>query len=108
MRRRAHITFWIAFGAVGILLVTYLVLRFLGSVVVADREGQAVSATIVAGDGTTQPMHRIPGRMFIAIPRIEGEIAIRCRNGSVAHGGYVTPHMDGRLRVAGACRLVGR
>jgi len=80
----------------------------MGSVLVADPDGQIASAAIVAGNGARQQMHRIPGGMFAAVPRIEGEIEVSCRDGSTARGGYVTPHMDARAKVTGPCRLVTR
>ena len=108
MRRGAGKTRWIASAAIGGLLAAFLILRLLGLVIIDDPEGQVVSAAIVSGSGSTQPMHRIPGGRWIAIPRIEGEIAIRCRGGSVWHGGYVTPHMSERMTVTGACRIQAR
>lgn len=108
MRRGIGKTTWIAFAAIGGLLAAYLILLMLGTVIVYDPGNQVVSAAIVGGNGTTQPMHRAPGGFFVAIPRIEGEVGIRCRDGSVDHGGYVTPHMEQRLTVAGACRIETR
>ena len=108
MQRRSRKKRWIAVGVAGVLLATYLGLRLLGSVVVADPGGQVVSATILAGNGARQPMHRLPGGTFATIPRIEGEIEVRCRNGSASRGGYVTPHMDEQLEVTSPCRLAMR
>lgn len=91
---------WIAIGGACVLLVTYLSVVLLGYVIVVDHSGQVVSATIIGSDGVAQqPMYRLPGGRFVAIPRIEGEVAIRCRDGSVGRGGYVTPHMPERLEV---------
>jgi len=103
MQRGTRKRLWIALGAIGAFLAAYLILLLLGSVVIEDREGQIVSATIVGSNGAAQPMHRVPGGLFVAIPRIEGEVVVHCRNGTVGRGGYVTPHMDERLKVTGAC-----
>ena len=92
MRRWKPTAKWSAIVAVGFLLaacVGYL----MGSVVLVDQGGQIVSASIVASDGASQPLYRLPGHMFAAIPRIEGEISIRCRDGSARSSGYVTPHL---------------
>lgn len=107
MRRGIGRTTWIALAATAGLLAAYLISLMLGTVVVYDPGGQVVSA-VLFGNGKTQPMHRAPGGFFVAIPHIEGEIAIRCRDGSSGHGGYVTPHIDERFTVAGACRIETR
>lgn len=104
MRRGIGRTTWIVSAAIAGLLAAYLILPILGYVIVHDPGGQVVSA-VLFGNGKTQPMHRAPGGFFVAIPRVEGEVAIRCRDGSVDHGGYVTPHTDERFTVAGACRI---
>jgi hypothetical protein len=108
MGRATTKALWIATGAIGILLVGFPILLFLGSVVLDDPADEVAFATIAAGDGTTQPMHRIPGSMFVAIPRIEGDIAIHCRDGSVEHAGYATPHMHVRVSAQGACGIAAR
>jgi hypothetical protein len=89
----AMVAKWSLIGAVGILLAAGLC-SFMGSVVLVDRSGQIVSATIVASDGISQPLHRMPAHIFAAVPNIEGEIAIRCRDGSARRGDYVTPHQN--------------
>ena len=91
---------WIAIGGVCALLLTYLIIQLLGYVILVDHSGQVVSATIIGSDGATQqPMYRLPGGRFVAIPSIEGDVEIRCRDGSVGLGGYVTPHMPEWLEV---------
>lgn len=94
----------IAAGAIG-LLAAFLILRMLRLVVVADHEGQVVSAATVAGNGATQPMHRAPGGLFLTIRRVAGEVVIRCRDGSAARGSHVTSCADERLNVTGRCRI---
>lgn len=99
MRGGTSRTTWTAIGGACALLVTYLVFELLGSVIVTDQTGQVVSATIIGSNGATQAMYRLPWGNFVAIPRIEGDVAIRCRDESVGRGGYVTPHMHARLEV---------
>jgi hypothetical protein len=89
---------WSAIVALGILLAAGLC-SFMGSVVVVDEGGQIVSVAIVASNGASQPLHRMPGYMFAAIPRIEGEIATRCRDGSANSGDYVTPHLHVWIKI---------
>lgn len=84
---------WSAIGAVIILLMVG-VFSFIGSLV-----RQIVSATIVASDGASQPLHRMPGHIFAAVPNIEGEIATRCRDGSASKGDYVTPHQNVWIKI---------
>jgi hypothetical protein len=102
--RWAMIAKWSAIGAVGILLAAGLC-SFMGSVVVVDQDGQIISATIIASDGATQPLYRMPVHIWAAAPRIEGDIAIRCRDGSASRGGYVTPHQTVWIKIKsdGSC-----
>ncbi|WP_121114326.1 hypothetical protein [Croceibacterium ferulae] len=71
----------------------------MGSTVVIDRSRNVLSATITDSGGTTQALHRLPGRIFYTIPRIEGAIALRCRDGSREQWSYVTQHMHSWLHV---------
>lgn len=85
----------VAAGA--LLLAAYLWIA--GSAVVLDRNGQVVSAVVTDTPGRVQRLHRLPGGTFYAIPRWEGEIEIRCRDGSRQRGGYVTPHLHEWIQV---------
>ncbi len=81
--------------------------KLAGSVVVLDSERQVASARVVTGDGRAQSLHRLPGNPFYAVPKLEGVVEVRCRNGATARGGYVTPHMTTSLTVepGSECRL---
>lgn len=81
----------IAFAAF-IVAALFAGLWFMGAVVVHDPEQQVILAQVTASDGRTQPLHRLPGRLFYTVPRLEGTIEVRCRKGKVARTGYVTPH----------------
>jgi hypothetical protein len=104
MRRWKPLAKWSAIGAVVILLAVGFC-SFMGSIVVVDQGGQIISATIIASDGATQPLHRMPGHIWATVPRIEGDIAIRCRDGSASMGDYVTPHQNVWIKIKsdGSC-----
>jgi hypothetical protein len=68
--------------------------------VVVDETGGVVSA--VATNGVSeQPLVRLWSGYFYAIPDLEGHFEIRCRDGSRKSWGYVTGHIDTKLRVIG-------
>ncbi|KHL25456.1 hypothetical protein PK98_01785 [Croceibacterium mercuriale] len=84
-------------------------LWIMGSAVVIDRSGNVLSAAITGSGGTTQPLHHLPGRIFYTMPRVEGAIELRCRDGARGRWSYVTRHMHSWLRVgpgAGCGRVV--
>ena len=64
-----------------------------GIVVIHDAKGHFLSAVMTDGDHRTQPMQRFPGRLFVAIPQLEGDISFRCDNGPRISRVYVTPGM---------------
>lgn len=71
-----------------------------GSMVVIDETGDVEMA--VAGNGSPeQALHRLWGGYFYAIPRVEGTIEVRCRNGVRKQVGYVTRHMHTTVKVIG-------
>ncbi len=84
-------------------------LWFLGSVVVVDGTGDILSAAITDSSLAKQPLHRLPGGIFFAIPRVEGAISLRCHDDSLEQRGYVTPHLHSWLHVrpgTGCSRVV--
>jgi hypothetical protein len=48
-----------------------------------------------------QALLRLPGGLFFAVPRLEGTIEVRCRNGARVRFGYVTGGMQTSVRVSG-------
>ena len=109
MSKRAHrITReakWAAIGIALMLVAGYAAVLIMGLIVVHDPDDRIVQARIVASGGASQPLHELPGHLFVAIPRLEGEIAVRCRDGSASRGGYVTPHISEQATVKGRCQL---
>lgn len=79
-------------------------LQLAGSAVVSDETGGVASAAIVDGHGREQPLRRLWSGHFYAIPDMEGEIEVRCRDGARKQAGYVTPHLHTRIRVVGPTR----
>jgi hypothetical protein len=79
--------------------LAFAYLRIAGSAVVVDETGEVASAAIVNGLGHRQPLYRLWPGYFYAIPKLEGEIEIRCHDGSRRSGGYVTDYQDAKLRV---------
>ncbi len=79
-----------------------------GSAVVRDEGGEVVVA-VITNDREEQALLRLPGGLFFAVPKMEGTIELRCRDGSRRQWGYVTGHMHTWLRVepgAGCGRIV--
>lgn len=48
-------------------------------------------------------MRRLPGGLFVAIPRLEGTIEIECRDGARGQEGYVTGSLHTWVKVEGTC-----
>ncbi len=76
-------------------------IRLAGSAVVLDETKSVVSAFITTSDGRQQQLHRLWSGYFYAIPRLEGTIEVRCRDGSRKDWGYVTGSMHTQIRVVG-------
>lgn len=73
-----------------------------GSAVVVDETDGVESAFITTSNGREQPLHQLWSGYFYAIPRLEGTIEVRCRDGTRKSWGYVTGHMNTKIRVVGA------
>ena len=73
-----------------------------GSVMVFDDTGDVVEA-VATDDRSEQRLYRLPGGTFYAMPRVEGEIEVRCRDGSKHRAGYVTRHFHTWVRVEVPC-----
>lgn len=71
-----------------------------GSAIVIDETGHVESAVVTDGR-SEQPLRRLSNAYFFAIPEIEGTIEVRCRNGARKKMGYVTGHMDTKVKVSG-------
>jgi hypothetical protein len=94
-----------------ILLLLFIALWIQGAAVVVDRSKNVVTAVLTTSSGTIQPLAQLPGRVFFAIPQIEGTIEVRCNDGSRAQMGYVTRHnhswfrLDPGVRCGGATEI---
>ena len=91
----------ILIAAVAIVLLGTAYLWIAGSAVVVDETGGVERAFVVTGDGREQQLSQLWGGYFYAIPRLEGTIQVRCHDGSMREGGYVTGHMHTKIRVVG-------
>jgi hypothetical protein len=91
---------WLIGGSAGALLALVYV-WIAGSAVVVDDTDGVSSAFITTGDGREQRLHRLWSGYFYAIPRLEGTIEVRCRDGTRKSAGYVAAYLDTRIRVAG-------
>lgn len=78
-----------------------------GTIVVVDRSGAIERAEVATGVGQ-QPLHRIPGGLFVGMPGADGTVRLVCRDGSARDYGYVTSADHKWLRVAkgGRCGRV--
>jgi hypothetical protein len=103
MRRLARV----GIGMAGLGLVGICYVGVFGSVIVHDETG-AVASAVVTDDHREQALWRLPGGLFFAVPGMEGEVEIRCRNGARARHGDVTSFMHTAVRVTGpvACGRV--
>ena len=60
----------------------------------------SVTAAVTTNGETEYPLYRLPdGTFFRVMPRFDGEIEVRCRDGSTHRGEYVTYHMNVSVRV---------
>lgn len=97
-RARSRFTY----GVLAAILISLLVSAtfwIMGSAVVFDRSGNVVSAVVIASGRDTGPLYQLPGHVFYTVPQTDGEIEVRCRDGSHKRWGYVTSHMHTWLRV---------
>jgi len=94
---------WLAYLVVGtaILLLPWACISMAGSAVVVDETEGVESAYVVTGGGEEQQLHRLWSGYFYAIPRLEGTIEVRCRDGSRKKWGYVTDFVHTKIRVVG-------
>lgn len=99
--------YWVGNAVALVVVVMVVGLNLAGSVLVLDPERQIESARIVTSDGRSQPLYMLPGNRFYSVPKLEGTVEVRCRNGSTHLAGYVTPHLDTRLEMKSnsECRL---
>jgi hypothetical protein len=87
-------------GLAGLGFAGLLFISVAGSVVVHDETGEVASAMVTNGR-EEQALWRLPGGLFFAVPGMEGEVEVRCRNGARARWGYVTGYMHTSVRVTG-------
>jgi hypothetical protein len=84
-----------------VLLLALAYIELAGSAVVVDETGGVESAFIVTGDGREQRLHRLWAGYFYAIPKLEGTIEVRCRDGTRKSWGYVMGSLHTKIRVVG-------
>jgi hypothetical protein len=74
-----------------------------GSAVVIDDTGQVASAVITDGGSppTDARLYRLWNGYFYGVPRFEGTIEVRCRNGARKQWGYVIHGLHTRVRLVG-------
>jgi hypothetical protein len=83
----------------GLAVLGYGYVWFSGSVTVHDDTG-SVTAAVITNGRIEYPLFRLPGGTFFRVmPRFDGEIEVRCRDGSTQRGEYVTHHMSVSVRV---------
>lgn len=100
-------TAWILVSLCVLSLAGWAYVWFYGSVIVYDDTGRVASA-VITNDDTEWPLFRLPGNVFFRVPpRGDGEIEVRCQDGSSARGEYVSHQMHVSVRVVedAACQL---
>jgi hypothetical protein len=77
-----------------------------GLAVVHDDTGEVASA-VITNDHEERSLWRLPGGTFFGFPSFDGQIEVRCNDGSKARGGYVTAGLHTSVRVVGStpCRV---
>ena len=98
-RRRLKRLAWLM-GGLGLLAAAAMFVNIAGLVVVRDTTGQVVSAVVTDGY-QVQPLHHVRRGLFVTIPRMEGVVEIRCRDGSINQHGQVHAYMHTRVKVVG-------
>lgn len=110
MQQRKKTMLWGGMSATLFALLAYATFWIMGSAVVIDRSGQITSAMVTTGGDKprVQPMYALPFGAFYTVPRLEGTITVRCRDGSQAQWGYVTGRMHTwlRLEAGQACGMI--
>lgn len=93
--------FALVLGAILVLLAVFAArLSYTGYVIVHDETGLATEARLT-NSRQKQPLTALPFGYFVGIPEIEGGIEVRCSDGSMARGGYVTAHWKENVSVTG-------
>jgi len=72
-----------------------------GSVVVLDETAGVQQAWLTNQSGFEQRLTGPWGDRFFGIPKLEGEIELRCRDGAVLRAGYVGPGLHTWIKVLG-------
>lgn len=82
--------------------VLYCVTAIRGTVVVWG--GPDVVSAELTNNVKDKALTRIPGGVIVGLPELEGTIRMRCKNGMVVQGGYVTRSLHSWLNLSDLCR----
>ncbi len=82
-----------------VVMMVFAFVAIQGVVKVNDYSGQVIAARVSNVWGAYQPLHEIFDGTWVTIPRLEGSIEVRCRDGSERNMGYVTQHMSTSVEV---------
>lgn len=85
---------------IALCFIGWLTLTFTGYVIVHDKTGLAKTAQVI-NSKWRQSLLKLPFGYFVVIPDMEGEVEVRCSDGSIVNGGYVTKHWQESLTVMG-------
>ena len=85
---------------IGLAAVVWFALSYTGYVIVRDETGLAKTVRVINGEWR-QDLVNLPFGYFVVIPEVEGEVVVRCSDGSTVRGGYVTSHWKERVKVTG-------
>lgn len=85
---------------VGVAAVIWFAVSYTGYVIVRDETGLAQNAR-VKNSVRQQELTDLTFGYFAAIPEVEGEVEVRCSDGSTVSGSYVAKHWKEKVKVTG-------
>jgi hypothetical protein len=98
---------WLGVGLLALGAAGYIYVVLSGAVIVHGAT-EGVADVVLAGGASERSLTRLPGGTFFGIPDQDADVQVRCRDGSMAHGGYATGGMRTWVKVVNSspCRVI--
>jgi hypothetical protein len=93
---------YIILGPATVALAGIVMLQVTGSVTVCDRTNATSAAWIESVEGMHN-LRPLPGNIYIGIPKYDGLVKVRCRNGSITPLAYATAGLHSWVTPELAC-----